>query len=32
MPSILRIFVYQMVASQPIIGPSLSYDQGGHLA
>ena len=26
MPAILRIFSYQMVASQPIIGSSLSYD------
>jgi len=31
MPSILRIFVYQMGASHTEIGPSLSYDQGAGL-
>ena len=35
MPAILRIFRYQTVASQPVIGSTLSYGvivgQGGHL-
>ena len=31
MPAILRIFVYQTGASHTVIGPSLSYGQGGDL-